>query len=364
MNSYPSILKEVESLTSKILDDDCSSENITRLSQLLKTSKEARQRYSEITIQDSLLHWELVDCPKTIEFDHTKSKNLNFPVISSLAAAIVALFGVWWFHSKDKNLNIIVQDSSSNNNTPNFSDSALSSATFKTKPNTVSRKLNESPLNLPFNSSLADSTRAQNDAYYGLQVLKEGKSFGEGGVVEYKDRFASWKRFDYLSVPTEKGVLPQTGDYMMKFSSMKVDVNSQTAEASETLQVVDVRNLNLGVENLNAQIQTSLYFNKGETLIAGSTEFALSIHAISSDENNENSYIGHKEFNIESDVNPSTWEQIQQDFTLPSGTEFVIVSMSARKEGSGALLPDVGGHYADGLSLNLFIDGESIMGPL
>jgi hypothetical protein len=38
--------------------------------------------------------------------------------------------------------------------------------------------------------------------------------------------------------------------------------------------------------------------------------------------------------------------------------------MSARKEGSNALLPDVGGHYADGLSLNLLIDGENVVGPL
>jgi hypothetical protein len=197
-----------------------------------------------------------------------------------------------------------------------------------------------------------------------LKILREGKNFGEGGVVEFNGKFSSWKRSEHLSVPTENGVMPKFGDQMLKFSSMKVDVHSQTAETSEMLQVVDVRNLNLGVEKINAQLQTSLYFNKGEGLVGDSTEFALSIHAISSDENNENSSIGHKEFNIESDVNPSTWEEIQQDFVLPTGTEFVIVSMSARKEGSNALLPDIDGHYADGLSLNLLIDGESVIGPL
>ncbi|MBT3667518.1 MAG: hypothetical protein HN548_08575 [Opitutae bacterium] len=364
MNSYSKMLKEVESLTSQILDDNYSSENLSRLSQLLKTSKEARQRYTELTIQDSLLHWESVDCVKTVEFDSSRSNIFNFPIISSVAAAIVALFGVWWFHSKDKNLAVIVQESHDTNNPVTSSNSALSNTSFKTKPNMVSAELNDSPLKLPFNSSLANSSRSKNDAYYGLQLLKEGKSFGEGGVVEFNGKFASWKRSEHLSVPTENGVLPKTGDNMLKFSSMKVDVHSQTAESSEMLQVVDVRNLNLGVENINAQIQTSLYFNKGEAMVGDSTEFALSIHAISSDENNENASIGHKEFNIESDVNPSTWEQIQQDFTLPTGTEFVIVSMSARKEGSNALLPDVGGHYADGLSLNLFIDGENIVGPL
>ena len=47
------MLSEVEVLTSKILDDNYTSENLSRLSQLLKSSKEARQRYSELTIQDS-----------------------------------------------------------------------------------------------------------------------------------------------------------------------------------------------------------------------------------------------------------------------------------------------------------------------
>jgi hypothetical protein len=49
---------------------------------------------------------------------------------------------------------------------------------------------------------------------------------------------------------------------------------------------------------------------------------------------------------------------------LPSGTEFVIVSMSAKKEGPNSLLPDIGGHYADGLSINLLIDRKDTIGPL
>ena len=362
MNSYTAILKEVEILTSQILDNNYTSENLSRLSQLLKSSKYARKRYSELTIQDSLLHWELVDCENTTALKNSKSNILNFPLISSIAAAIVALFGVWWFHSKDKNLSVTVEEVSDFHSD---TDLSLHSAAFvspiQMESSKFSRKLEDSAFKLPFNSRLAN---AKNDAHYGLEILREGKNFGEGGVVEFNGRFSSWKRSEHLSVPTENGVMPKFGDNMLKFSSLKVDVHSQTAQTSEMLQVVDVRNLNLGVENINAQLQTSLYFNKSEGLVGDSTEFALYIHAISSDENNENSSIGHKEFNIESDVNPSTWEEIQQDFVLPTGTEFVIVSMSARKEGSNALLPDVGGHYADGLSLSLLIDGENVVGPL
>ena len=365
MNSNSTMFREVEVLTSKILDDNYTSENLTRLSQLLKSSKQARQRYSELTILDSLLHWELVDCEKPVEFRSSKNNIFNFPLLSSIAAAIVALFGVWWFHTKDKKLSVIVEESVDFNNETAFSSSSvLSGAPAQTESSKYNLELEDTLLKLPFNSRLANSEKSKNDAHYGLKVLREGKTFGEGGVVEFNGKFASWKRSEHIAVPTENGVMPKSGERMLKFSSMKVDVHSQTAETSEMLQVVDVRNLNLGVENINAQLQTSLYFNKSEGLVGDSTEFALSIHAISSDENNENSSIGHKEFNIESDVNPSTWEEIQQDFVLPTGTEFVIVSMSARKEGSNALLPDVGGHYADGLSLNLLIDGENVVGPL
>lgn len=365
MNSNSPMLSEVEVLTSKILDDNYTSENLSRLSQLLKSSKQARQRYSELTIQDSLLHWELVDCDKTDEFKSPKNNIINFPIISSVAAAIVALFGVWWFHTNDRKLPVIVEEASNFNNNSALSLNSVSSGVPAQIEHTkYNLDLGDTSLKLPFNSRLANSEKSKNDAHYGLKVLREGKTFGEGGVVEFNGKFASWKRSEHLAVPTENGVMPESGERMLKFSSMKVDVHSQTAETSEMLQVVDVRNLNLGVENINAQLQTSLYFNKGEGLVRDSTEFALSIHAISSDENNENSSIGHKEFNLESDVNPSTWEQVHQDFVLPTGTEFVIVSMSARKEGSNALLPDVGGHYADGLSLSLLIDGKNVVGPL
>ncbi len=365
MNSYSNTLKEVESLTSKVLDNNYSSENLDRLSELLKSSKQARQCYTEMTIQDSLLHWESVGFEKNVEFENPKSNILNFSLIFSIAAAIVALFGVWWFHKKEViSTGVLVQESS------DFKNFNAVSYTPNSVPNQVNKLyisdtvVANDNLNLPFNSILANSRRSKNDAYYGLQLLKEGKNFGEGGVIEFNGNLASWKRSEHLSVPTENGVMPKIGDQMLKFSSMKVDVHSQVSQTSEMLQVVDVRNLKIGFEYANAQLQTSLYFNKGEDLVGDSTEFALSIHAIASDENNENSSIAHKEFNIASDVNPSTWEQVHQDFILPTGTEFVIVSMSARKEGPNALLPDDGGHYADGLSLNLFIDGENLAGPL
>jgi hypothetical protein len=219
-------------------------------------------------------------------------------------------------------------------------------------------------LNLPFDSQLGRAKDAQENALYGIEILRENKSFGVGGVVEFNDDFVSWKRTEHLSVPAENGILPMQGEEMIKLPSMNVDVHAQKAEISETLQVVDVRKINSQSQNITAYLQTSLFVNKEIDLTGDPTEFALSFHAIASDENNENTSIGHQDFFLNSDVNPSTWEELKQDFILPTGTEFVIVSMSARKEGPHALLPDIGGHYADGLSINLLIDGQDTIGPL
>jgi hypothetical protein len=38
--------------------------------------------------------------------------------------------------------------------------------------------------------------------------------------------------------------------------------------------------------------------------------------------------------------------------------------MSAQMEGSNSLLPNLEGHYADGLSINLLVDGNALAGPL
>ena len=366
MRTYPNKLSEVELLTSKILDDNFTEEELHRLTSLLKESKSARTRYSELTIQDSLLHWESVDYLETANSGNGRSSIITFPVITSIAAAIVALFGVWRFHTTDVNPGLDAQEVAlyTNETSPgksNFPDlTSFPNLTFEQSDTAQSPP----SLNLPFNSQLARSVVARNDAAYGIEILRKNKSFGVGGVVEFVNDISSWKRTEHLSVPAENGILPIEGEEMIKFSSMNVDVHAQVAEISETLQILDVREVSQEDKDMTAYLQTSLYFNKGVSIAGDSTEFALSFHAIASDANNENTSIGYQDYLLDSDVSPSTWEELKKDFVLPSGTEFVIVSMTAKKEGPNALLPDIGGHYADGLSINLLIDRKDTIGPL
>jgi len=366
MRTYPNTLSEVDFLTFKILDDNYIEEELTRLSIILKSSKKARARYSELTIQDSLLHWESVECGESVDFEVNKTSIISFPVITSMAAAIVALFGVWWFHTTDNNLTLTSKEEAIEIEKNDSQAAPIYQFGSFDNPPFVELGQNQvlKSLNLPFDSQLGRAKGAQENALYGIEILRENKSFGVGGIVEFNDDFVSWKRTEHLSVPAENGILPMQGEEMIKLPSMNVDVHAQKAEISETLQVVDVRKINSQSQNITAYLQTSLFVNKEIDLTGDPTEFALSFHAIASDKNNENTSIGHQDFFLNSDVNPSTWEELKQDFILPTGTEFVIVSMSARKEGPHALLPDIGGHYADGLSINLLIDGQDTIGPL
>ena len=177
MKSYSDPIKEVEVLTSQILDNNYSKEVILRLSHLLKSSREARKRYTELTIQDSLLHWESVDYENEAKADKDKKIFISFPIISSIAAAVVALLSVWWIHSSRTkpiiSQNIIQTDTFSNSESGQASVIDLRDEGFK-------GSFSISTFNLPPNSILGRFENSKNDAIYGLELLRSGKNFGEG----------------------------------------------------------------------------------------------------------------------------------------------------------------------------------------
>ena len=95
MNAANEHLKDVETLTVRVLDNLHNQEDMDKLSALLSESAEARFRYSELVILDSMLHWETSE---VLEFEQPVPKTLSFPrlpMVASFAAAIIALCSVW-----------------------------------------------------------------------------------------------------------------------------------------------------------------------------------------------------------------------------------------------------------------------------
>jgi len=154
------------------------------------------------------------------------------------------------------------------------------------------------------------------------------------------------------------------GDRMIKFSKMEVDVDSLSAEVSETIQVLDLRKLHEAVNKGEATFDAEVHFNQGVGLADDSTEFSLSFHAISGGLGQTKRTIAHRENPLKSDVSPQTWEKLETEFPVPEGTDFVVVALSARKSGSDALVSNLTGYYADHLNLNLSVGGVEKIGPL
>jgi len=146
---------------------------------------------------------------------------------------------------------------------------------------------------------------------------------------------------------------------MIKLSTLSIDVRTQSAESSDAIRILDLREMTRGTKDISVRLTTSVYLNQGVGIAHGITEFSLTLHAIQASNGEPNRSIGHKESRISSDLNPATWEELNSEFEIPRGTDYLVVALNARKEGSQALLPDFGGHYADQLSLNLVLGDQA-----
>ena len=365
MNATNDFLKEVESLTVRVLDDIHTPADMDRLSHLLLASPHARSRYAELMIQDSMLHWETSE---VLEFEQPVQEAISFPfppLVASIAAAVVAVFGVWFLKNDASDL----EKGQVASNTASALLPALSETSgdpkrlgLETSDPKVTEETALAVLEVDGKSPFTRSAEARDEARRGIRILDEKKRFADGGLVQFNGDVVGWNREEHLSVPAEQGILPLEGDDMIKLSRMSIDVPGQSAESSETLRVLDLRDVSRKEDDPSLRLSTSVYFNQGVGLAHGSTEFSLTVHAISSSEGADRS-IGHKQSSINSDLNPATWEELASDFEIPEGTDYLLVALNARKEGSQALLPDFGGHYADQLRLNLIL-GENETLPL
>ena len=213
MNAANEHLKDVETLTVRVLDNLHNQEDMDRLSALLSESAEARFRYSELVILDSMLHWETSE---VLEFEQPVPKTLSFPrlpMVASFVAAIIALCTVW----------LLKEDSSMatgqtvlNPNQP--SENAQPS--LATQSNAQSQGEGDSPpfasetaalaLEVGGDSPFVRSIATRDEVSRGLMILQENKRFAEGGLVQFHDDVVAWNREEHVSVPTEQGILPRT----------------------------------------------------------------------------------------------------------------------------------------------------------
>ena len=385
MSTTSKALQDLDRLIVQLFDESLSPADKEILEKVIRENPSARKRYTDLVALESMLHWEFAGVESDVKTLRV-APLIDFsswlrPAIALAACFIAALFG-WWVIDQgvpvvDAEHEIASRPLSNDgviprtNKSPDGRQSSLDKdgLVVAKEPNTIvfgseTSKMLVSSIKPSSTVSLARQDReALLDAAYGLEILESGQGFGEGGYVEVKENVSAWRTEDALRVGEEFGVQPHTGGSMIRFSRMEVDVFGKKAEVSELVSVLDVRSLGANLVNGKAIVKSSVCFNQGVGIADGSTSFALGLHAINR-EGRVSLAIAKNETSVTSDVNPETWERVESEIELPEGTDFVVVSLSAQKEGSQALLPDLSGHYADGLEIAMAVDGRPVYSRL
>lgn len=385
MSNTSNAFQDLDRMVSQLFDESLSPADKEILENVIRENPEARRRYADLVTLESMLHWEFAG----VESDVSTLRDTIMVDFSAwlrpamaLAACFVATLIGWWVidtgvpvvDTEHEIASLPLSHSSvitETNKSPEGRQSSLDMGNLvvTNEPNTIvfgseSSKVLISSIKPSSTVNLARQDReALLDAAYGLEILESGQGFGEGGYVEVKENVSAWRTEDALSVGEEFGVQPYKGGNMLRFSRMEVDVFGKKAEVSELVSVLDVRSLGANLLNGKAVVKSSVCFNQGVGIADGSTSFALGLHAINR-EGRVSVAIAKKETSVTSDVNPETWERVESEIELPEGTHFVVVSLSAQKEGSQALLPDLSGHYADGLEIAMVVDGRPVYSRL
>ena len=381
MSNTSNAFQDLDRLIIQLFDESLSPADKEILEKVIRDNPAARKRYTDLVALESMLHWEFAGVESDVNTLRV-TPLIDFsswlrPAIALAACFIAALIG-WWVIDQgvpvvDAEHKIASRPLSNDGVIPRTnksseerqSDLNMDGLVVAKEPNTIvfgseTSKMLVSSIKPSSTVSLARQDReALLDAAYGLEILESGQGFGEGGYVEVKEHISSWRTEDALRVGEEFGVQPFQGGNMLRFSRMEVDVFSKRAEASELVSVLDVRSFGANLANGKAVVKSSVCFNQGVGIADGSTAFALSLHTINR-EGQVSVATRREEASLNSDLNPKTWERVESEIELPEGTDFVVVSLSAQKEGSQALLPNLSGHYADGLEIAMAVDGRPV----
>jgi hypothetical protein len=332
-------INEFDSLVSKALDSNISDSEAVHLKELLSNNKNLQRRYCSFVRNESLMHWE-----QSFQAVETENKLFQFPNLSyvaTIAAVFICLASAWLAHSY-RDIAPLVQK----NQSP------------------LASNISENLLNIPAGNMVAGKTSIRKEAEKSskflqssvsektanfIRILETKQSVFVGGILSLQDGLPYIKSDEHLSTAATSGVLPIRDDNMMQFPKMTVDAVSKTAEVSETVRVYD-----LGLANLTDKtvVDASIHFNQSFSSLSDSTEFSLSLHAIENHESGSLEEIGTISQTIVSDNDQSTWERADTNLPIPHGTDFLVVSLKAKKFGTNAFIAHQHNFFADELELS------------
>lgn len=197
------------------------------------------------------------------------------------------------------------------------------------------------------------------EAAFPIEILESGQNFAPEGRLETSGELTAWHGEDALLTLLDHGITPFEGTDMIKFPT-PVAISGDVAQSTEILRVIDVRALSEEIDNHKVTARTTASFNQAVGLADDGTAYALRLHAIDREEG-ENRAIGREVAQIESDRDPETWQRAESEIDLPAGTDYLVLSVSVRKEGvPQVLFANIGGSYADAVNLSMEVEGRTV----
>lgn len=352
---------EFERLISSLLDGGISESDHKRLSSLLENSPEKRRLYLEYIRMESLLHWESNEFEPVVTSEEKSHDIILFrwPLwIGSIAAVFIAMFAVWWTGKSAHFGNPLLTDS--------HSSSTLSSAKIEdVRPSNHSHLTNLGD-NLLHKSKSLQSTDfiSKQRALQAIEILHNNGKVMHGGIIEYAGSIKRVNRLHHLLTPAENGILPASGSSMIGFDKMSIRVENQSAQTSEMIQVLDIRDAFKGTFTGPAKIFAAVKFNQSYGNSQEGAEFGITLQAFKNEQSVAPKELSRADQKLTADRDPSTWNELSSELEIPKDTEFLVVSLSARKHGPDSLLANSSSYYADDLQLFLSFGEQSLIGPI
>ena len=350
--------KQILKLASQLLDETIDRENFIRLEELLSFSSENRNYYLEVIRLEALLCWEQEADEEEITFE--KPKIIPFPFYTaalSVAAVFVALMAGWWAFSNFETGSTTIPIELAHHISPELDE--LQSGNQIHSEKLASAGLERLRLPNPEFKPISERDLIK-ELRKGVELLERKEFSHEFGTLDIVGPVRRLSRIDQLSRPTERGVLPAVGNDMIALSELQIDVDSQSAELMEMIQVLDLRDIATNIATGEVQLNAEAMVNQSYGACQEGAEFAVSFHAFRGRELSQKDEIGSWESSLKCDIDPQTWESLISSVQLPLGTEFVVVSINVRKSGSDAFVANTSSYYSDEFRLSLQ-EGEKML---
>ena len=305
-----------DKLVSKALDSTITEVEGDHLKAILKEHPSLQKRYCKTILIESLLHWENVEESSSLD-----TKIITFPFWTyglSVAAVIVCLLSAWLLHDFNSQDGTHKADAL-------IANLSEKKSTLTSMPSSNSRKF------LPSESSSASkiinkASECINDSL--LPNASNSKS-----TLLFQDGLALMSIESKLSTSATNGIMPLYDGEMMKLGAMEINPVSRAAETVETLRVYDMTSTDQHFKSVDAVI----HINQSFTEISDATEFVLSLHALSSPQDDILIQVESSSQTIFSDNDQTTWERVDTSISIPRGTDYLVVALSAKKTGPSAL---------------------------